>query len=143
MKYTLNQVIKRLENIAESHLQIKGFGYGDLWEVDVKDVSFPYMFIQLQPSQVQGKNVRLNFDLLIMDQTGENNELEVLSDSLLTALDVRALLNDPEYDSYYQLDDNSQINDFFTEKFSFRVSGLNMRLTFNIINLKDRCSVPL
>ncbi len=148
MKYSLNQIIKKLELIAGSHKQINSFDHGDLWEVDKDSVAYPYMFAVLGGITAQERTVNVKLSLLFMDivrqgeeNTGCGNEAEVLSDMLLIALDVRAELMNPSNEDNFLIDFNSNI-ETFTERFGDYVSGCKMDITFIISELKDRCAIP-
>lgn len=145
MRYTLNQVKILLERIATEHQQINEFGFGDIWEVDsIKEYSFPLMWGVLKPADISDKIVELNIDLLFMDLVSkdEGNETEVLSDMLQVALDVRAWLNDDDLADYFTIDVSNRAEPF-TEKFDVEVSGWMLSIRFKIIDLKDRCAIPL
>jgi hypothetical protein len=149
MNFTLNQIVKTLENIADRHKLINSFDHGDIWEVGKDSITYPYMFaVQVNPITTTEREVHLKFSLLFMDlvkqgeeNTGSGNELEVQSDQLLTALDVRAELLKPDYEDSFRVEFTSNI-DLFTERFEDYVSGAKMDLTFKVTDLKDRCAIP-
>jgi hypothetical protein len=144
MRYTLNQIIAKLESIASSHQQINSFAIGDLSDLLKGNRNYPLMYVVLLPSSYQDKEFRLNLSVLLMDlvDNGKANENEVLSDMLLIASDVRALLMAPENASLYLIDKNSTV-DPFTERFEDDVAGWNINITFRIMDLMDRCRIPL
>jgi hypothetical protein len=150
MNFTLNQIVKTLENIADRHKLINSFDHGDLWEASKDSIQYPYMFaVQINPVTTTEREVLLKFSLLFMDlvkqgeeNTGSGNETEVQSDQLQIALDVRAELMKPSYEDSFRVDFNSNI-EMFTERFNDLVSGCKMDLTFRITDLKDRCAIPI
>ena len=144
MRYSLNQIEKVFSDLANSHQQINSFGYGDIDQINISgNTEYPLMYVVLMPqgSNVSGKNVNLNYSFLFIDKADHNNIQEVESDMLQVALDIRASLNNPVYDDYFSLNDNSSI-DFFNERFEDVVAGVNMGITLTVLDLKDRCQIP-
>jgi hypothetical protein len=145
MRYTLNQIVNRLEEFAEKHQQINSFGFGDPWEMDTgKGTLYPRMFAVFVPSRLSKKQMKLNFSILFMDlvKKDESNELEVQSDMLQVCCDLRAYLTD--FDQYFTINEDDDLPvEPFTEKFDEELTGMKIDITFKIIDLKDRCVIPL
>jgi hypothetical protein len=145
MQYTLNQVKAKLEEIASRHQQINEFGFGDVWEFGAKkSYIFPVMFAVPQPAVVNDKIIDLNFNIIFMDlvNKGEGNETEVLSDMLQVALDVRAWLLNDDFADDFIVEASSSLQPF-TERFDEEVTGWVMALKIKIVDIKDRCAIPL
>lgn len=142
MKISLVQIKKILEQFAADHLQINEFSLKDPLEyLDCKESKFPAMIALFKPSTIQGKILFISIDLLFMDLVHKDlsNELDVLNDQLLTAIDCRAYLNDDDFE--FGLSDNSQLIPFY-EKGDNEVTGWTMNLQIKISDLKDRCQIP-
>ena len=141
---TLNKVIKLLNNIATDHKQINSWGFGDLWEAGVTTkLSFPAMWASLNPAQINGNEVNLNFTIYLMDKVrrSEANENDVLSDTLQIGLDVIAKLRELENTNDFYLVRSNAI-EYFTESLDDEVSGITLAVTIKIPNLYDNCSIP-
>lgn len=141
---TLNKVIKLLNNIATDHKQINSFGFGDLWDAGVTTkLSFPAMWASLNPAQINGNEVNLNFTIYLMDKVRRSkaNENDVLSDTLQIGLDVIAKLRELENTNDFYLVRNNAI-EYFTESLDDEVSGITLAVTIKIPNLYDNCSIP-
>jgi hypothetical protein len=146
VSYTINQIKKRLEDFANAHLQLKGsVSFGELEEVSNQGVlKFPYMFGILQPGSFIGKQFEVRMTIVIMDLVEKDlsNRWEVWSDTQLMFGDLRAFLNDPDFDDEYVFDDNITLTPF-ADRFTDDVTGWSADVTFRINELKDRCAIPL
>ena len=93
MAITLNELLKKFEDLSDQHLQIKRFGSGPIEDVNTFSPSsgeFPILWIVPQ-------NVRLSENTLIyiirvlifdIDETSDLNRNEILSDTLLILNDI-------------------------------------------------------
>ena len=155
MKVSLIQIVDELQTIATNHGQINSFGFGDVWELstEVTKRDYPIMFVE-HPNgttatgagtNTRNKVVGVNLNIYFMDlvDKDEGNELEVMSDQLRTAFDVRALLNtlDSSVDME-QLYTSSMSWTTFTESKPDELTGVAMNITLNTMDLSDACQVP-
>lgn len=142
---TLNQIKNILETIATNHKQINSFGFGDIWEYDIKKFTHPIMWRELKGASVDAsvKRITINFSFWFMDLVNkdERNELDVLSDQLLIATDVISTLGLPEYDDDFIISEQSNMENF-TEKEDTEVSGWKVDVSFQIPFLQDTCNIP-
>ena len=145
MGLTLNQIVQQLQQIANNHLQVKTWGFGDIWEIASSgDIQYPLNWVTLEGVDVStsAKTETYKFSLLFMDavKNGEVNEQEVLSDQLSIAKDFLAQLKHPSYDWNFQ--DNVSTLEDFTERFVDSVSGWKMNIAFVLPFTSDRCAMP-
>lgn len=142
--YTLNQLVAKLQSIANNHYQIKSFGYGDNWEIEAEGAkNAPVMWANCRSFSVDESSITYNFAILFMDlvNKGEENELEVLSDQALIATDVLALLDkEAESDNFRIVKSNT--GEFFTERFDNEWAGVLLELSFEIQFTRNWCEVP-
>jgi hypothetical protein len=105
---------------------------------------FPAMVAVVRPATVTNNSVLLNFELLFMDLVHKDlsNEIDVLNDQLLIALDCRAYLNNPDNDDLFIVGENLQLNPFY-EKSDNEVTGWSMTIQCRVQDLKDRCIIPV
>lgn len=141
---TLNNLINLLKKYAQSHLQINGFGAGDLSDLGESiDVKLPIMWVSYPTGRYSQNQMFYNLTIFFSDQIFDDkkNELEVQSDMLSIALDTFAYLKDnPELD--FQIDPDATI-DFFTERFGELCAGCAMSFTIRDPKPLDRCVIPL
>jgi hypothetical protein len=141
---TLNQILKELEVIAQSHKQIDTFAFGDFHEINTSgDIRYPLMWAFYDGVVINEGVQQVNFNLVFCDvvKQGEVNETEVLSDQLEIAKDVIAQLNDPMYS--WNFDANNINIQPFTERWTDSVSGYSVNITLELPYTSDRCVIPM
>lgn len=147
---TLNQVIQQLKAIALSHPQIKTFVETD---TDEFDVQYPVLFAQQLPGSIdtsarQTNHVfKLNFlDRVNVAEQTRANRLDVQSDMIAVAEDLKAMLESPAfYDDWDIATSNtmSMVDDFDAPFNNEDVlAGVSIELTISTRYLSDRCSIP-
>ena len=139
---TLNQTIKLIKDIASSHYQINSIYFGDIWEfLNQTDNVYPAMFYSLNSSSIEDKNIKLNFSLFFMDRQlqNEDNENEVLSDQLLIAQDIIAMMKFPKFD--WEIDPTINL-EFYTENEKDYLAGVKADIAINFPMINDRCVLP-
>jgi len=139
---TLNQTVKLIKDIAQSHDQINTVYFGDVWEFLAQtDNTYPAMFYSLTGSQINGKSLDMSFSLFFLDRQlqDETNETEVLSDQLLIAQDIVSMLRFPKFD--WEIGDNVVL-EFFTENEKDYLAGVKADITISFPMLSNRCQVP-
>lgn len=141
---TLNQIIKKLETIANNHLQINTFGFGDSWELEADGAkNSPIMWATARGFSTEAKAITYNFSILFMDlvDKDEANETEVLSDQTLIAIDVLSLLDmEAESDDFTIVKNNT--GEYFTERFDNEYAGVFIDLGIRVNYLRNHCEVP-
>lgn len=139
---TLNQTVKLVKDIAQSHDQIKTVYFGDVWEFLAQaDNVYPAMFYSLTGSQINGKSLDMTFSLFFLDRQlqDETNETEVLSDQLLIAQDIISMLRFPKFDWEIA---NNVVLEFFTENEKDYLAGVRADITISFPMLSNRCQIP-
>lgn len=144
MNASLVQIKEKLRLFAVSHPQVNEFSLKDpLDYLDCKESRFPAVIALFKPSTISGKNIFINMDILFMDLVHKDlsNEVDVLNDQLLTAVDLRAYLNDSAFDDLFTISESAQLTPFW-EKSDNEVTGWTMGIQLIITDLKDRCQIP-
>lgn len=155
MKFlTKNQVISRLRTLANNHLQIRSFGYGDRWELETAMTTAdgnnigisqpekqPFMWVTPIIARVNDSSLYYDFEIIIGDlvKKDEGNELEVESDTLLICLDLLSKLDDESFE--WSLDKQSNLQPF-TEKWDSEFTGHIMNISLEFMFNYDYCQVP-
>lgn len=141
---TLNNVVKQLNNFADSHGQVKSFFYGELYDFAASgDIYYPAMAVVSEPNIYSGNTLTYNFNVYFMDRVHKDisNRVEVLSDMQLVCLDLLAYLSRTvELD--FMVDRNITLNDF-VDSFDGEVSGYWFNLAIKTKLPLDRCALPL
>jgi hypothetical protein len=145
MKYTtLNQIINQLQAVQESHAQLNGFGFGEVFELSTQQENYPLMWANVLTSNISEKTLTLNFGIMILDIVSDDsrNERDTLSDTLSISQDVIALLENPLNDDSFLVGDSVTLEPLF-EVFPDKVNGWLMTVAFELPFEANRCQVPL
>ena len=151
---TLNQVIQRLQTIAENHRQINSFQYGAIadWLANAQPkAECPVMFVDHSNGNISTTQ-RLtthNFNIYLLDlvnasNNAMSNETEVLSDMLSVAEDVISIIKSPDYENatlpWFSPGDAavSMVVDDTTD----RMAGVLIAISISTLFEPNRCQVP-
>lgn len=140
---TLNQVVKTISGIGQSHQQIKTVYFGNLLDFLSKgtDNVYPAMFFDLTGSSIANKTLTMDFSLYFMDRMlpEQTNETEVLSDQLSVAQDIIAMLMYQDFD--FVMSDSVQLA-YFTENTPDLLAGVRADIRLELPFTADRCWIP-
>lgn len=139
---TLKEVRSLLNDLADDHKQINDFGWGDIWELgESQSITYPLMYCTIQNSNVTGKTFNLSLSILFCDLVfGDNkNEDDVISDQMLICQDIIAQLRSDTFE--FTLGNSINVN-FFNERLSDLVAGVQATITLALPYVADRCAVP-
>lgn len=144
MAVTLNQIVARIQGVAEKHQQIKTVFFGNLFEFLAKttDARYPAMYFDVVNANVSGSVTTITFSFFFMDRMLPelSNETEVLSDQLLVAQDI---LSQFRYNQFPEFVTGENIPiEFFTEESPDLIAGVKADIDFEIDYALDRCAVP-
>lgn len=156
MKFlTKNQVLNQLKTLANNHWQVRGFGYGDRWELETamtkadssenglsEPEKQPFFWVTPIIARVSEGSLFYDFEIIVGDlvKKDESNELDVESDTLLICLDILSKLNDQSYD--WALDKQSNLQPF-TEKWDSEFTGHIMNISLEFMFNYDYCQAPI
>ena len=141
---TLNQIINQLEAVQQSHAQLNGFGFGEVFELSTQQENYPLMWANVLTSNISEKTLTLNFGIMILDIVSDDsrNERDTMSDTLSISQDVIAMLENPTNDDSFLVGDSVTLEPLF-EAFPDKVNGWLMTLSFELPFEANRCQVPL
>jgi hypothetical protein len=145
MKYTtLNQIINQLEAVQQSHAQLNGFGFGEVFELSTQQENYPLLWANVLTSNISEKTLTLNFGIMILDIVSDDsrNERDTMSDTLSISQDVIAMLENPLNDDSFLVGDSVTLEPLF-EAFPDKVNGWLMTLSFELPFEANRCQVPI
>jgi hypothetical protein len=139
---TLKEVRSLLNNLVDDHKQINDFGWGDVWELgESQSIVYPLMYCTIQNSNVTGKTFNLSLSILFCDLVfGDNKNVDdVISDQMLICQDIIAQLRSDTFE--FTLGNSVNVN-FFNERLSDLVAGVQANITLALPYVADRCAVP-
>jgi hypothetical protein len=145
MKYTtLNQIINQLEAVQQSHAQLNGFGFGEVFELSTQQENYPLLWANVLTSNISEKTLTLNFGIMILDIVSDDsrNERDTMSDTLSISQDVIAMLENPTNDDNFLVGDSVTLEPLF-EAFPDKVNGWLMTISFELPFEANRCQVPI
>jgi hypothetical protein len=153
---TYNNVIDTIKCVGEGHLQIKTVTTGDIWDIDLANMTlFPLFHINIINVNAGKGQLQHNFQLVVADIVEPNeseNEQEVLSDTLSIALDIISIFRNGEILYHYNVANDAEqprywtTDDFtlepFTERFDNTLAGWTLNLPIVIEFPYDTCNIP-
>ena len=142
---TLNNVVQSLNDIADNHLQINHFFFGEEWDFASSGVvNTTAMITVLEPATFENGTLTHSFKIYIGDLVHKNlsNKSEVLSDCLLIALDVIGTLQNPTYDWVLANKGSITLNDF-EDSFDCELYGYWFQVKLKVSSPYDRCAIPV
>jgi hypothetical protein len=140
--YTLNEILTIIENQAAAHLQVKQYGQGDVWEINPKELDYLVLWAIEEGVVLNERTLTYNIRLLAMDRVlpGEENEQEVMSDTIQVLLDFVAYFR-----QLHTTDLSIQTSvsfEPFTERFDDKVSGHACVLSITQPYDYNKCQIP-
>jgi hypothetical protein len=140
--YSLIYIKQLLETICANNLAIQTFGMGSDFDISIPEIKYPQVYAEIQTSAINDKLVTLTFNIVVSDrlERDNSNEIQVLSDTLDIVMDLRAALIGAQNENL-KIDLNNSI-DPFTESSTDVTAGWVWGVSFDIIDLKDRCNLP-
>jgi len=150
---SLNQIVSRIQAIADQHYQVKSFDSGNVSQAFEKDsldrLLYPRVFLNQLGATSTGGSLYYNFELIITDLVDKDrgNEQEVKSDCMQIATDFITVMERFEFinegsDAFFQPSQTVNYG-FLSEDYSDRISGvvanIQIKQGFNF----NRCVVPI
>jgi len=143
MEITLNQLLSKLNQLQQSHIQLNDYEFGSLSNFGAsRAIKYPIMWVDAQPTSFAERQTSISIQVLIADliMKGQENEAEVLSDTLQIFSDiVSALVRESVLD--FTINENLQATPF-VDRFDDEVGGWVATLVFQTPNPYDTCAFP-
>lgn len=141
---TLNGFINNiLKPLAENHLQINDFGFGDLdTYAGGAEIKYPVLWCVFNSAPFSNNALSYNFSLVFADMAKEDGSdtMQIQSDLISVAADIAAALYYSDNDEI-ETDTNFVLKPF-TQRFKDLTAGVVMDITIkNIASLND-CQNP-
>jgi len=132
-----------IEAQANSHLQIRQYGQGDVWELQPEELDYVVLWAIEQGASVTERTLTYDIRLICMDRVlpGEENEHEVMSDTILILMDFVAYFRQLHSE---QLSIQTSVQfEPFTERFTDKVSGHSCVLSLALQFADGRWQIPI
>lgn len=150
MNLTLNQVYRKIEQLAQSHKQINSVRIGNPIDYLANgDLVYPALLVNVvrgTNSRSEKKNI-YNFDFLFCDienvaQNAKENQTELLSDLTSIANDFKQILSGVDYWYDWQVGENSSF-EYLEEYFKDQVVCCKLSLEIGVWNDTGYCDMPI
>lgn len=141
---TLNQIIAEIKKFASQHAMINDVGVGDLAEIGAsKDQKYALLWVYYNTVNMTGNAQVIPFRVILMDLIDQEKslEVEVHSNMLQVAQDFIAhFRGNPEFATLDVTGDPTI--QFFTDRFTDLVAGVDLNINFKDLKPYDRCVIP-
>ena len=152
----INDLVRRFKRLAELHPRINSFGCGKLDDLQQDVQKYPYVWLITEPSHTIGytsenkyrsieftfilrvgdkKNLQTGYDGI--DGIGQDNQLDILSDTFQYALDFVNTISEDSLDMFNDVDLVYDVNvDPFYNEDDANVCGNEASITLRVKNDK-------
>lgn len=141
---TYKQIIEDFEEIADKHLQINSFGFGDITQLTMnieteKEPLYTRMYVIPTDTILNQNELTYNFQIIIADRLEDDysNQRDLMSDTLEICKDVFTILYLSEYESVW----GATVSPFL-ERYETVLAGWTMNLTITQPFDYNRCVLP-
>lgn len=137
---TLKNIVDAIRDISiqdrgtyPEHLQIKTFGFGPITDFDQEEINGCILWLIPTTHPINGNLITYTFDLNIFDLVDENNNLDVVNDTLLIFHDIIKRLNSKNFKKNYGFSIDSEATpETVMYAFSQNVSGNHGEIKFTV-----------
>lgn len=143
-KVNYKQIIEDLEDVANTHLQINSFGYGDITQLTMdvitkQEPEYTRMYVVPADTILNENQLTINFTIIIADRLEDDysNQQEVLGDTLEICKDIFTVL----YLSEYETEWGATLEPFL-EAYETVLCGWSMNITLTQPFDYNRCILP-
>ena len=147
MKATLKKIDQEFKAIAEAHLQVHSYFFGEFFEVySQHQPEYCSLLVNVNNAIIQQKFVTLQIEILVTDKTfdGIENSIDVESDTLQILDDIVNIMNYSDRWQKFGIVDAQSTARKVVEKGGDTVNGWYLTMNFKIF--KDEqgfCDLPL
>ena len=157
---TYKEIINRIRTVAQDHLMIKDFGYGELSDIktqaqfgpggnidDGKEADYPYMFLLPRGSTRNDPVVNYNFSMIMMDMA-RGEEGDKYDNYITIQSQCQQYIDDCLANLYYFYKDQPMVQltgityTPFKEAYQDEVAGMTCNFTIEVPNGLNDCIAP-
>ena len=140
-------IINKLELLANNHIFIKQFGYGNLSDIAVPEdqeaPDYPYMFVNPVDVSVNNSVTSFNCNIIIMTQVLDTEDAEILGQSRCSQYmrDIVSYFTNSTNDPLYSISTPFTLTPF-KERFQDDVVGVTANITIEVAEPLSFCDTP-
>jgi len=156
---TYQEIVNRIQTIANAHYMIADFGYGDLSDLKTRfentsgdsavQADYPYLFLNPANHVRNMTTMTYNFNMLVMDMArGEVDDLQY-NNFLAIQSQCQQYIDDVLAALYYDFTDQPEVlrtnisYSPFKERFQDAVAGMTCSLSIEVPTRLDACIAPI
>src|SRR3989304_4313174 len=149
MASNLINIVDAFKTIADNHLQIHSFGFGNIAEIATSGtINYPLLYVEADGLVAKKGEVGFKFKLLIMDivDKDKTNEKDILNDTSQILLDIFSEFYiggfgyGQDYGFELRQNDIAAVN--FLDRFDEEVAGWEAGVTIWSPFNWNRCAIP-
>ena len=149
---TYKEIINRVRDIVQAHLQLQSFGYGQLSDLKTQvqltaEADYPYLFL-VPNTHSRSKNVMTyNFNMIVMDMA-RTEEGDQFGNYITIQSDCQQYIDDVLAHLYWFYQDQPEVQLVnitytpFKEKYQDELAGMTATLTIQVPSIIDDCIAP-
>lgn len=147
MRATINRINKELKEIAEAHIQLNSYFFGDFLDIyESNEVKQTSLLANVNNASIDQHYITLKIELMVADKLneGQENALDIESDTLQIINDILQVIKMSNRWQYFGKSEGSTTVQKFTQKGGSVVNGWYCTLDFKV--KKDEqgyCDLPL
>tara|TARA_R110000772_G_scaffold44386_1_gene102176 strand:- start:780 stop:1889 length:1110 start_codon:yes stop_codon:yes gene_type:complete len=157
---TYKEIINRIRTVAQQHLMIKDFGYGELSDIktqsqfgpggnvdDGKEADYPYMFLLQSTATRNDPVMNYNFSMIMMDMA-RGEEGDKYDNYLTIQSQCQQYIDDVLAQLYYGYRDQPEVTltgityTPFKEYYQDEVAGMTANFSIQVPNGLNQCVAP-
>ena len=146
MDKTVNQIKSELQEIANEHLQINEFFFGDFIDAISRDaVDYKLMVATIQPGAIGDNFVDVNLNVVVCDKYNEGSYRqidEIHSDCLQIVHDIYITFKQNRLQDYIDIEGNASTTPFVNRGHDV-TAGWAMDLNLRVYSDENWCGIPM
>lgn len=153
---TYKEIINRFRQVAQDHLMIQDFGYGDISDIKTQSqlgpeeqgADYPYMFLNPTSHVRTGPVMNYSFNMIMMDMA-RGEEGDQYDNYITIQSQCQQYIDDVLSQLYYYYTDKPEIlltgitYTPFKEKYQDELAGMTATVTIQVPTPIDNCIAPI
>ena len=153
---TYKEIINRFRQVAQDHLMIQDFGYGDISDIKTQSqlgpeeqgADYPYMFLNPTSHVRTGPVMNYSFNMIMMDMA-RGEEGDKYDNYITIQSQCQQYIDDVLSQLYYYYTDKPEIlltgitYTPFKEKYQDELAGMTATVTIQVPTPIDNCIAPM
>ena len=134
-----------LEDFSNRHLSLNDFGFGNISNLQTKNVNLPILWVDLKSAIINKDSTALSFDYYVLDllKGDYSNYIDILNDTLIIGRDLITEFYD-NYEVYgFDLNENNVSSEKYEEFTDHFLLGYKFTVDINDWSGFNLCAIPI